>query len=440
MQEIEQTAAGHLSEPHYLRTVTELGDAQPIVTNQDIYAEGGMKLLTAGSKFDSSVFERLIRHKLMPPLDECLSIENPVTGAGLSEVAHGLLEQDAQLRCILPFMPTLAEISGWLLDVPLNPALAFKLTVMREQRPDLFRHSLYIALLALYLGYRSGLERRQMVDLATSALLHDIGILHVDPVLLDRSHRLSESERRHLYAHPVTAWLVVRSYPACSGEVLKAILQHHERLDGSGYPKGLRGNEIGLFGQIIAVAEIVASRYGADKPQYEALRLETILKLNSRRYGAQLIGFLNIFRADDEAAPPCGEQDYAAIREKLFRLSAVLSGWKSLRQMQPPADGVLFDFVEAFIANLEVGLLDAGVNPHAVERNMLGMEEGTRACFEARVLLEEAEWQLRSVLHTIRRRQAEAELPTDPGVRLAFAEWIEEADELLHPPPEKNGA
>ncbi len=73
--------------------------------------------------------------------------------------------------------------------VPLPQPMAFKLTVMREQRPDLLAHSLRMALIALYLGVQSGWSERECIPLAAAALLHDIGVLHMDPVWRDPYHK-----------------------------------------------------------------------------------------------------------------------------------------------------------------------------------------------------------------------------------------------------------
>lgn len=427
MLDLNATATHHLNDTHYLKSVTELGDRQPLFTSEHIHSTTGLRLVNRGSRFDSRLYQRLLCHKLTPPLDQCLTIENPFNTHQLAEAAAALLQQDAHLRLMLPHLPGLAAIKGLLRDLRLEPPAAFKLTVMREQRPDIFRHSLQVTLLSLYLGYQINLESHHLANLAMAALLHDIGILHIDPQLLDSAHSLSDAERHHLYAHPITAWLILRATSSYPTEVLNGVLQHHERLDGSGYPKGLKGQEIGQFGQIIAVAEIVASRFREPTSELEWLKLETIAKLNSRRYGHHLTGFLNIFYREACPPPPCSERDTQQLYDRIFRVSAALSGWNAIAA-DAEENPALYGHVGGLVQSLTIELLDAGINPFAVEKNILGIEDGAQACFDARVLLDEASWQLRNILYLIRRRWPEIET-TDSRATRAIAAWMRDVED-----------
>ena len=158
-----------------------------------------MKLINAGMQINSSLYDRLIQHKLDPPLDQCLSTEDTVTGTSLAEQATRMLQEDKRLALIQSVQYDGQSLPQVLKQVTLNPAIAFKLTVMRETKAELFKRSLYVALVSIYIGMKLHLDKNQLKDLATAALLHDIGMLHMDPKLLDRSHKMTESERRHLY-------------------------------------------------------------------------------------------------------------------------------------------------------------------------------------------------------------------------------------------------
>ena len=93
----------------------------------------------------------------------------------------------------------------------LPPQIAFKLTVMREQRPELFAHSLQMMLVAVYLALQSEWSERECGPLATAALLHDVGMLYMDPAWTDPNYRLTGAERKHLVAHSVTGMLITYS-------------------------------------------------------------------------------------------------------------------------------------------------------------------------------------------------------------------------------------
>jgi HD-GYP domain-containing protein (c-di-GMP phosphodiesterase class II) len=422
-------AEEQLNSPHYLKNVTELGDTRPIHTTRDIYSANGVKLLNADAIVNSSVYERLLNHRLIPNLDESLATEGGVSNQTLIDDATYQMGFDAHLKMMREAMPNEGMLTDILARIPLNPSVAFKLTVMRTKHPELFQRSIYITLVSIYLGIQERLAEPELTQLATAALLHDIGILHIDPTILDRAHHMTEAERRHLYAHPLTAWLILREFDEYSDQVTEAVLQHHERLDGSGYPRGLRGHEIGEMGQIIALAEIIASSYGKEDAHH-GLRLGTILKLNSRRYGRHLVGHLKVFYDKEEEIPAITEEDKQLIRKRLSAISAVLEQWESRRNDCPP--GRLCDFINDRMKSLKVEVLDAGLNPYEPDRNILDLEDDPRAGAEAKVLLDETIWQVRGILREIRRRWFGAEETSLPSDLHKVSDWISEVEGVLN--------
>lgn len=430
MNEPHPLAENQLDDSHYLRSVTQLGDTRPIAANRDIHSTSGMKLISAGMKIDSSLYDRLLQHKLVPPLDDSLSTEGTVTATSLAEKALLMMKEDKQLE---PIQST--QLDGLTLPliirkVTLPPAIAFKLTVMRETNAALFNRSLFVALVSTYIGMKLLMHKNLLVDLATSALLHDIGMLHVDPELLVPEYKMTEKERRHLYVHTVTGGMILKAYPEYKQKVVDAVLQHHEYLDGSGYPRGLKNGEIGQFGQIIAVAEIVASRYVGSDAAYGGPRLETILKLNLRRYGADLVRHLKVFYQGGVEAPPCSDMDKLMAQEKMSKVSAIFASWEKAKDTFDGKDAVS-DFANARMMNLKMEIIDAGLNPVGDNQDLLGLQDDVEACFDARILLDETLWQLCNILQEVKRRTSstidESSIP-DSG---PMGTWIQEVEALL---------
>jgi len=302
---------------------------------------------------------------------------------------------------------------------------------MRNKRQDLFHHSIYVSIVTIYIGIQAGLRGHSLIQLATAAVLHDIGFLHMDPALLSRGYHMTETERHHLYAHPLTAWMMLKEYGEYSDAVLSAILQHHERLDGSGYPMGLVGEGIGQFGQMIAVAEIVASSYNTEDTQYDGLKLETILKLNSRRYGQHLIGHLKVFYQETVEVPTTTEEEKQLVRQHLVAIATVWAGWESMREKCN--HNHLFDFVDSQMQCLKLEALEAGLDLNSVEKNLLGIEDDPRACAEARILLDELIWQIHNIVHEIRRRWSDIDCSNPTGDLQPVCEWIGNTESLLNP-------
>jgi HD-GYP domain-containing protein (c-di-GMP phosphodiesterase class II) len=106
-------------------------------------------------------------------------------------------------------------------------------------------------------------------------LIHDIGKIYVPSEILSRPGLLSEFEIGMIRTHPAVGYEIVKdvSFP---WPVAQMVLQHHERMDGSGYPSGLRGEEIILEARIIAVADVVEA-ITAHRPYRQAQSMATAL-------------------------------------------------------------------------------------------------------------------------------------------------------------------
>lgn len=115
-------------------------------------------------------------------------------------------------------------------------------------------HPVKTAGLSMLIGRAAGFGPEELVKLGMAALLQNVGYLALPPGILDKGEPLSEREWQHVHKHPQHgARLLANS--GLGPEVLRAVEQHHERWNGSGYPQGLRGEEISPFARIIAMAD-----------------------------------------------------------------------------------------------------------------------------------------------------------------------------------------
>jgi HD-GYP domain-containing protein (c-di-GMP phosphodiesterase class II) len=119
------------------------------------------------------------------------------------------------------------------------------------------------------IGREMGLDERRLETLSYGARLHDIGKIAVPSALLTRPGRLRPEEMALVRCHATVGWEIASRYE-WPFPVAEIIHQHHERLDGSGYPEGLRGEEIVLEARIVAVADVFDAM-AADRPYRAAL-------------------------------------------------------------------------------------------------------------------------------------------------------------------------
>jgi response regulator RpfG family c-di-GMP phosphodiesterase len=143
-------------------------------------------------------------------------------------------------------------------------------------------HQARVGLLAVAIGREMGMPDDQVEGLGLGAQLHDIGKICVPAEILSKPGRLSKAEFDIIKTHPQVGYDVVKDV-AFPWPVAQMILQHHERLDGSGYPGGLKGDEIILEARIIAVADVVESMT-SHRPYRPGLGLEAALhEVTSKR-------------------------------------------------------------------------------------------------------------------------------------------------------------
>ena len=132
-----------------------------------------------------------------------------------------------------------------------------QLTDIRVHDMYTFAHSVNVAMLSALIGVLAGLKGKQLQELTLGALMHDLGKIVVPPEVLNKPGRLTKNEFDIIKHHPMAGYDKIRRLGLPGNDVLGVVaLQHHEHLDGSGYPKGLKGEEIHLYGRISAIADV----------------------------------------------------------------------------------------------------------------------------------------------------------------------------------------
>jgi putative nucleotidyltransferase with HDIG domain len=130
------------------------------------------------------------------------------------------------------------------------------LSRIRSHNEYTFNHSLNVAILCGLIGKWLGYSGQVLKDLILAGLLHDIGKALTPLEILNKPGKLTMDEMEVIKLHPVQGYNLVSNREDISDEVKIGILQHHERLDGSGYPLGLSKDAISNFSCIISIADM----------------------------------------------------------------------------------------------------------------------------------------------------------------------------------------
>jgi len=116
-------------------------------------------------------------------------------------------------------------------------------------------HSLNVSVYAICLGKYIGLEKEDLLNLGISSLLHDLGKSKIDSTIINKNGLLTDAEFVEVKNHPYYGWLIAQEIGISNKDILDGIVYHHEKIDGTGYPKGLKGDKIPLYAKIISICD-----------------------------------------------------------------------------------------------------------------------------------------------------------------------------------------
>lgn len=421
---------------HYIRSITQMGDAQNVVTSQAIFTSKKIKLIEKGVKVNSALFERLVSHKLIPKIDHCLAVENGIGRESVKDYAMNLLDSDPGLEVLRGDANVRSRILRAFDEIPLCAPMAFKLTVAWSQRPEVFDHSIRVALIALSLAIRNFFfSVKELATLAAAAVFHDIGILHVSPELLRPGRQLEKAERHHLYAHPITGFLILREFAEYHPEISRTVFEHHERLDGSGYPRGLKAEQICLGAQILMLAEAANTIFDSGQKSKTLDRFSVLLKLNQKKFNSELsnclLGLVQDMQTDDDQADAQSLAFSSAptLEARLRDVARVFKDWNTTRRNcrtgveTAQATVSLLSIIDERIQDLQRMLLHAGFDVSNPGILIALLQEEPEAIVELSILLGEVRWQLREIIYEAQRRLEERGESAEGTESLAL-DWI----------------
>lgn len=148
------------------------------------------------------------------------------------------------------------------------------------------------AILSLIIGAHLGLPRHRLLQIATGALLHDIGMIKVPVSILNKEGKLDDNELQIIRSHTSYGYKLIVNELLYADEVGKAAMQHHERWDGEGYPGRLTGDKIDIGARIVSVADafeamVSPKAYRDSMVGYQAMK--NLLSDNARRFDPDII-------------------------------------------------------------------------------------------------------------------------------------------------------
>ncbi|RFU62539.1 HD-GYP domain-containing protein [Peribacillus glennii] len=137
-----------------------------------------------------------------------------------------------------------------------NPSALFLLHHYSTAADYLYHHAISVGLLSGYLARKSNFEQGDVLQITMAGCLVDCGMAKISPKILEKKTSLTTDEFNEVKPHPLYSLQMLQNSSILKEAVKYAILQHHERLDGSGYPSGKKGEALHTFSRIVAVADV----------------------------------------------------------------------------------------------------------------------------------------------------------------------------------------
>ncbi|MBV2092146.1 MAG: HD domain-containing protein [Candidatus Thiodiazotropha sp. (ex Ctena orbiculata)] len=389
-------------------------------TTSDILNDKGVLLARKGINIDRDVRQQLIKHKLLKPLDIHIGLEHQADTQTLITEFRRLLEKYPDLNRVNEALKYGPEFEKLLQLERLHPLLTQKLTVLEAQMHSEFEKSIFSAWLSSMIAREMGLSMDERRDILVAALMHDIGLLHLDPNIVCSNRKLSAQEWSTVRAHVIVGKIIADSVPGIYPEVSRAVIEHHEDCFGAGYPFALNEEQLGNPGKIINMTDSIHSiRVKSFRNSQRTLGdIKPYLQLNPTTNGYEVYrATMSIIkksglqpvrlRADDcpkDYAKNLGKQ-IDILREAKQALDDIHENLLELKERIDQQDAKQLSAIAAVTCRIrstldESGLLSSEITAWLCkERELSGVDEQVLGEFnEIELLIKELTWQIRNTV------------------------------------------
>ncbi len=167
------------------------------------------------------------------------------------------------------------------------------LTTMKQKNRYLYEHALSSSVLMVTFADTLGFNKDKQRELGLGAMLYDLGMLNVPSQIVNLPGKLSGQQYEVVKRHVKYGHAILQKYPQISEDILLMIIEHHERLDGSGYPFGLSGEEISPVGKMAAIVDVYdasTSRRGYNAGLLPAIALSKLFQNRGGLFDREMVG------------------------------------------------------------------------------------------------------------------------------------------------------
>lgn len=155
------------------------------------------------------------------------------------------------------FINTAANVTSSLVNsIMENEAVAINIDTLKFSDEYTFQHSVDVATISMLIAKNSNMSEREIQKVGMAGLLHDMGKSKIPNEILNKAGKLTEEEFAIMKNHSLYGYQILKEKGGIPQEVLMGVLQHHEKLNGRGYPMGVEADKIFSYAKILAIADI----------------------------------------------------------------------------------------------------------------------------------------------------------------------------------------
>ena len=233
-----------------------------VLDNDVIDRKTGVVLIPKDSVLTKDLIEKLSHHKICAVLikekvvqerlrNECFTKEYSKVERKLDRIFE-MVKEEGKIES----EGIVDEIQGFVNEVSRERDILTQMRLLRKKDDYTFNHSLGVSILAITLGKWLNYSQDKILELAITGLFHDIGKLKVSDEIVKKLGKLTKEECSAMKKHSYSGYEMLLETNKFSEDILQGILDHHEKIDGSGYPNALTNDKIHEYGKIIAVCDI----------------------------------------------------------------------------------------------------------------------------------------------------------------------------------------
>jgi len=241
--------------PHCLQSIVRLAQEMTLVACCDLVDEVGTTLCASGATVSRSIELTLGQRRLRQPLETSLELVPGISPAVVADDCLALMKQTPALALLAGSgRAAIARVLG---ELPLSGPLALLLCIARQFDPASYQNSLAAMIVCAGLADGLALAERDAELLMLAALVKDVGESYINPQLIDG--RLPAREWQQVAAHPAIGHEFLTAFTDFPPALAECVLQHHERGDGSGYPRQFVAAQIDPLATLVGLADCVAA-------------------------------------------------------------------------------------------------------------------------------------------------------------------------------------